>query len=78
MKKIKFILCLIAASFLFAGCGESTKKKYCQKHDTFDENLCCVECGEDITSGYEYYVDYQDNIFCDKECVEKYYGIRSA
>ena len=39
---------------------------------------CCVECGEDITSGYEYYVDYKDNIFCDKECVEKYYGIRSA
>lgn len=46
MKKVKLVLCLLAASFLFAGCGESTKKKYCQKHDTFDENLCCVECGE--------------------------------
>ena len=46
MRKIKYLFLVIATSFLFTGCGQKQTKKYCEKHDTFDENLCCVVCGE--------------------------------
>ena len=35
----------------------------------------CVVCGHLITTEHEYYEDF-DNIYCSRECADKYHGLK--
>lgn len=36
----------------------------------------CAECGEPISTAYEYYIDNENNLFCREECAIAYHGIK--
>lgn len=38
----------------------------------------CEQCGDDIYSDYTHWIDGERNMFCSRDCVEQYYGIKEV
>ena len=36
----------------------------------------CLQCGEELLDGYDYYVDDERNTFCSSCCAADYHGIK--
>lgn len=58
-------------------CGKTPCHPRCPNAEELEIGVC-ANCFWEITAGFEYFTDDNDNMFCSRDCAVQYYGIKKT